>query len=338
MKYMRHRLTPAMGAIRLYPAATIVKGSVIAVALAPLLLHSTLCMYYVYRIIGKLPSACVQALSTLLFWLVYHVARYRRTVVAENLLHAFPEKSAVERRALAVNFYKHLCNFLLEMLQSRALSLTELQRRVRLVNPEVLTPLVAQKQPILFLTAHQGNWEWLLHVLSDRLDCPIDVVYKPLHSAAMDRYMREARARSGNPIPFKDAGREILRRHADFRCFAMLADQSPFKRDNRYWHNFLNRPASFYLGPQRIAEVGKFPVVYTAIKKVGRGLYETTFEVIGQPPYPRKSHVILDRYIDSLEVAIRSQPETWLWSNRKWKHIPGIQSNGNETSDTRLPN
>ena len=293
-------------------------------------------MYYLYRILGKLPTALLQALSTALFWLVYHVARYRRAVVAENLQYAFPEKSDADRKTLAINFYKHLCNFLLEMLQSRVLPLTELQRRVRLINPEVLAPFMAQKQPILFLTAHQGNWEWLLHVLSERLGCPIDVVYKPLHNRAMDRYMRETRARSGNPIPFKDAGREILRHRSDFRCFAMLADQSPFKRDNRYWRKFFNRSASFYLGPQRIAEVGKFPVVYTVIRKVERGSYEVIFEVIGQPPYPRKSHVILDRYIDSLEAAIRAQPETWLWSNRKWKHAPTHATDGAENAAARL--
>lgn len=280
----------------------------------------------IYRWLGRLPLPLLYGLSTAAAALVYHVVRYRRETVEENLAAAFPELGARARRRLEKRFYRHLCDLGVEVLASRNLSLAALQRRIHLENPEVLAPYRDQQQSLLFFTCHQGNWEWLLHVVSDYLGCPIDVVYKTLHDKAMDEYMMACRARSGKPIVFKDAGREILRRRREYRGFAMLADQAPFKRDKRYWHEFLGRPGSFYLGPQKIAEASQYPVIYVAMVKTRRGHYNARFEVLAQPPHAKGGHDILDRYIAAVERAIRAQPETWLWSNRKWKHKPPAEA------------
>lgn len=275
-----------------------------------------------YRLLSRLPLPLLYGLSTLAAFVLYRVVRYRRHVVADNLLHAFPELSADEQRKIERGVYRHLCDLGLEIIAARNLPRAEFQRRVTLENPEVLLLYKNRKQGILFLTCHQGNWEWMLHVVSDYLGCPIDAVYKTLHNLDFDALVFEARARSGTPIAFKDAGREMLRRRREFRGFAMLADQAPFKRDKRYWRSFFGRPGSFYLGPQKIAEATQYPVVFAAMTKQRRGHYSVHFEVIAEPPHEKGGFAILDLYVDALERAIRAQPETWMWSNRKWKHNP----------------
>jgi len=276
----------------------------------------------IYRWLGRLPLPLLYGISTLVCAVVYHIARYRRETVEENLASAFPDLSVRARKKLEKGFYQHLCDLGVEVLASRNMSLADFQARVHLDNPEVLAPYRDQQQSLLFFTRHQGNWEWLLHVVGDDLGCPIDVVYKTLHDKAMDEYMMACRARSGKPIAFKDAGREILRRRREYRGFAMLADQAPFKRDKRYWHPFLGRPGSFYLGPQKIAEASQYPVIYVSMVKTRRGHYNARFEVLAQPPHAKGGHAVLDAYIGAVERSIRAQPETWLWSNRKWKHKP----------------
>lgn len=275
-----------------------------------------------YRLLGRLPLPLLYMLSSVAAALLYHVVRYRRAVVKDNLRAAFPELTSAQRQALAKGVYRHLCDLGMEMLASRTLPREAFQRHVTLENPELLDTFKEQQQSILFLTCHQGNWEWLLHVVCDYLGCPIDVVYKTLHDSAFDAYVYEARARSGKPIAFKDAGREILRRRREFRGFAMLADQAPFKRDKRYWHEFFGRPGSFYLGPQKIAEATQYPVIYVAMTKPRRGQYRARFELLAQSPIAKGGTAILDSYIAAVEHAIRAQPEIWMWTNRKWKHNP----------------
>jgi KDO2-lipid IV(A) lauroyltransferase len=40
---------------------------------------------------------------------------------------------------------------------------------------------------------------------------------------------------------------------------------------------------------------------------------------VASPPYEKDNHAIIDRYVALAEMAIRSEPESWLWSNRRWK-------------------
>lgn len=290
-------------------------------------------MRTIYRLLGRLPLPLLYGISTVLAFVLYRVVRYRRRVVDENLRAAFPELTDAQRVHLEKRFYSHICDLGVELLASRTMAREDFHRHVELVNPDVLQPYMDARQSVLFLTCHQGNWEWLLHVVSDRMGCPIDVVYKVMHDSAFDEFMYECRARSGKPIAFKDAGREILRRRREYRGFAMLADQAPFKRDKRYWHDFFGRPGSFYLGPQKIAEATQYPVVYVAMTKVARGQYRAHFEVIAQPPTAKGGFAVLDSYIAALERSIRQQPETWFWSNRKWKHRPPADLDDSDDDD-----
>jgi KDO2-lipid IV(A) lauroyltransferase len=272
--------------------------------------------------LGRLPLPLLYGFASLLAWVLYRVVRYRRKVVDENLRAAFPELDPPALAALEKRFYSHISDLGVEMLAARTMTREDFQRHVELVGTDVVAPFIESRQSVLFLTCHQGNWEWLLHVVSDHMGCPIDVVYKTLHDGAFDEFMFECRVRSGSPITFKDAGREILRRRREYRGFAMLADQAPFKRDKRYWHDFFGRPGSFYLGPQKIAEATQYPVIYVAMTKLARGRYQARFELLAPPPIARGGFAVLDSYIAALERSIRAQPETWFWSNRKWKHQP----------------
>jgi KDO2-lipid IV(A) lauroyltransferase len=277
-------------------------------------------MALLLRWLSRLPLSLLYLLGRLARPLVQHVARYRRATVRANLERAFPELTTAERRHIERDFYGHLCDLAAEVIAAPRLSLAELQRRVRFENAELLRPYIEQQQSLLLLTCHQGNWEWLLYAMSQQLPCPIDAVYKPLHSRAMDEFMHATRSRLGRPIAFHEAGREILRRRRDYRAFAMVADQAPFKKDKRYWSTFFGQPASFYLGPQKIAEATQSPVLFIQMQREGRGHYRVRITELGQPPYPKGSFDLLQRYVEAIEAAVRAEPATWLWSNRKWKH------------------
>ncbi|MDX9873733.1 MAG: lysophospholipid acyltransferase family protein [Spongiibacteraceae bacterium] len=279
-------------------------------------------MSLLFRLLGRLPLPVLYACGAVLSLVLQYVVRYRRQTVKSNLAHAFPELSETERRRIMRRFYRHLCDLTAEVLVAPRLAPEELARRVVFDNPEVLTRFASQRQSLMLLTCHQGNWEWLLHAVTPLLGCPVDAVYKPLHNRHADELMRHVRSHLGNPIPFQNAAREILRRRREFRAFAMVADQAPFKRDKRHWRTFFGRPASFYLGPQKIAELAQRPVVFLSMYQLRRGYYRVRLEILAEPPHTKGGTEILDRYIDAVEASIRAQPHTWLWSNRKWKHQP----------------
>jgi Kdo2-lipid IVA lauroyltransferase/acyltransferase len=274
-----------------------------------------------YRLISYLPFPVLYGLAYLAYLLLYFVFRYRREVVRQNLSRAFPEKSDQERTALGKAFYRRLCQVALEILRARRMHPEEFLQRVRVVNPEMLAHYSDNFQnSVIVLTIHQGNWEWMLHGASSEFKIPIDAVYKPLHNEVVDQLIFDIRSQFGSrPLAMDKATRDILRRRREFRVFVMVADQSPVRSERGYWTQFMNQEANFYLGAETIAKMTGFPLLFAQCHRVRSGYYEIEFIELAKPPYDKESHAITDRYVELAEQAIRNDPQSWLWSNRRWK-------------------
>tara|TARA_R110001599_G_scaffold353463_1_gene593021 strand:- start:67498 stop:68355 length:858 start_codon:yes stop_codon:yes gene_type:complete len=277
-----------------------------------------------YRFLSWLPLPLLYAIAWPVYLALYYVAGYRKTVVQQNLSHAFPDKSAREITVLAKKFYLQLVQVALEILKTRRMSAADVQRRVRVVNPELLRDYSGDfQQSVILLSIHQGNWEWMLHGVKLALDIPIDPVYKPLHNKAVDQLIFEIRSQFGSrPISMASAARDILRRRHEFRLFVLVADQAPIASERSHWVSFMNRDAAFYEGGEIIARATDYPVLFAQCRRRRRGYYEVEFREIARPPHDRNGHHIIEAYARLAEQAIRSEPESWLWSNRRWKRQP----------------
>ncbi len=274
----------------------------------------------IYRLLSWLPLPLLYLLAWPGYLLLYYVGGYRKVVVQQNLRQAFPEKSAKELTVLAKKFYRQLVQVALEILKTRRMSAAEMKRRVSVVNPQLLREYSNGFQDtVIMLAIHQGNWEWMLHGVKLHLDIPIDPVYKPLHNTRLDQLMLEMRSQFGSrPIPMASATRDMLRRRREFRLFVLVADQAPIASERSHWTQFMNREAAFYEGGEIIAKMTGFPVLFAQCRRRARGQYEVEFSEVAKPPYD-DGHQILERYVQLAEQAIRSEPESWLWSNRRWK-------------------
>ena len=275
----------------------------------------------IYRFLSWLPLPVLYLLAWPGYLLLYHVRGYRKDVVQQNLRQAFPDKSERELTVLAKKFYQQLVQVALEILKTRRMSAAQMKRRVNVVNPQLLREYSNGFQDtVVMLAIHQGNWEWMLHGVKLHLDIPIDPVYKPLHNASLDQLMLEIRSQFGSrPIPMASATRNILQRRREFRLFVLVADQAPIESERSYWTQFMNREAAFYEGGEIIAKMAGFPVLFAQCRRTARGHYEVEFSEVAQPPYDKDGHQILDRYVHLAQRAIRDEPESWLWSNRRWK-------------------
>ena len=99
----------------------------------------------------------------------------------------------------------------------------------------------------------------------------------------------------------------------------MVADQSPISSDRGSWTQFKKQEANFSLGTEILAKMTKFPVLFAQCHRTRPGYYEVEFHELAKPPYDKESHEITDRYVALTEQAIRCEPQSWLWSNRRWK-------------------
>jgi Kdo2-lipid IVA lauroyltransferase/acyltransferase len=274
-----------------------------------------------YRFLSWLPFPVLYFFAWIGYLLLYYVAGYRKSVVKQNLSRAFPEKSGKEVTVLAKKFYRQLAEVACEILKAQRMNPDDFEDRMEVINSHLVEQYSENRtKSVIVLTIHQANWEWMLHRTTTALDIPIDAVYKPLHNQSVDKLIFDLRSKFGSrPLSMEQSTRDILKRRKEFRLFVMVADQSPTRHDRSYWSSFMGQPAAFYVGAEVLAKMTGFPVLFAQCKRVSRGHYQMEFKELASPPYTKDSHDIVDRYIELAEQSIREQPESWLWSNRRWK-------------------
>lgn len=258
---------------------------------------------------------------------MYYIVGYRKKVILENLRNSFPNKSDQEINALRKKFYRRFADFIVETLKGLTMSEAEINKRIRIKNPEVLTPYVEQNKSILFLITHQFNWEWAMLACSLQLPIQIDGIYKRLTNDKMEALMLQARSRFGAHLIEKDNSlMEIMKRGKILKGTAINADQLPVQSSpaEKYWTTFLHQDTAFFLGGERIAKMLKLPVFFMGIRSPKRGYYEIEFTELAQPPHAKDSHEIMKNYVATTEKLINSEPEGWLWSHRRWKYKKSV--------------
>ena len=272
------------------------------------------------RLVARLPFALLYPLAGALAWLATHLVRYREQVVLDNLSRAFPEFDERRLRQVIAEYYLAFAQMLVEIVKGVRLSPQEIRRRVRTVNLGAAQTLLADGQSVLLVAAHQCNWEWMLLALTLDLGYPLDAAYKPLTDGWAEREMKKMRTRFGSRlVPAKELLADIIKRRGVVRAVAMVADQEPTTAEHKHWTRFLNRDTAFYMGPEEIARVTRFPVFFIGLRRLARGHYQIELTPLAHKDERLAPGELTERYARLVEAQIRAQPPYWPWSHKRWK-------------------
>ena len=270
---------------------------------------------------SALPFRILYMLSDFNYLLMYHVGRYRRKVVRENLEKSFPEKTEAERLQIERKFYRYLSDYMLEDLKLLHMSAEDLCQRMIYKNTEQYLELTEKYGGIIVMIPHYANYEWLIGMGSVMKpgDVPVQV-YKPLKDKYLNELFKQIRSRFGGyNIPNHSTAREIikLKREGKNMVVGLITDQWP--SGDRYWTTFMGQETAFLNGAERIAKMMNFPVFYCELTKTRRGYCEAEFKLMTEAPKETVEGEITDMFAYELEQTIRREPAYWLWSHKRWK-------------------
>jgi KDO2-lipid IV(A) lauroyltransferase len=275
------------------------------------------------RALGRLPLPLMYALAGFVAWLLRDVFRYRVRVVRDNLRGAMPELGESGQRQVLRRHYGALAEVLFELPRVAVMSAAELRERLRMPDMPAVHAELARGRPVLVVTAHQCNWEWLLQALALDLGVPFLAAYKPPHSPGADRLMLALRGRFGvRMVPGKRLLREVLRHRGQPHAMGMVADQMPTSSAGRVWLKFLGRDTAFFPGPAEVARLGAYSAYFLALRRLRRGYYEVRFEPLADAGDNLDVPTFTARYAARLEAEIRAYPADWAWTHRRWKLQP----------------
>ena len=248
-------------------------------------------LYALLWVLALLPFWALYLLGDILFFPLFYIVKYRRKLVFENMRASFPDLSDREVKRMEKKFYRHLCDYAVETVKLLHVSDRSVRKRFEMVNIELLQESVDNREQVILMLGHFGNWEYIPSIKIG-LDAPEEAalgeVYRPLNNKWFDSFFLKLRSRFGTVnIPKRDVLREMIRykRNNIPAVIGFMADQTPSRANIYYWTEFLNHKDTPVLtGIERIAKKLGCTLVYTDVIKVKRGYYKIVFEPITKNP------------------------------------------------------
>lgn len=281
-------------------------------------------IYFIIKTLSYIPFWMLYAISDIMYYPLYYVIRYRREIVRKNLTESFPEKSPSEIITIEKKFYRFFMDMLLESSKIASISPDEMRKRMKFVNIDKTNKLLDEGKSLAFFMGHFCNWEWMTSVglwIKDDVVCA--QVYHKLINETFDKIIKQMRERMGNIcVEMRQTARFVASMKAENKAcmVALIADQSPKRRQIKHYVKFLNHMVPVLVGPEKIANHFGYMPIFVNAKRVKRGYYECEFSLLHNDPTSLPDYKLTDLYFERLEDEIRKHPECYLWTHNRFKY------------------
>lgn len=276
--------------------------------------------YGVFIPFSYLPLWFLYGISNVMYFVMYYLVGYRKSVVLKNLQNAFPEKDDAWHKLKRKKFFKHLCDLIVEALKIFSISKKNFEKRYKLENPELINQYFEKGQHVILVIGHYNNFEWF--VMGDNIGIkhrPL-AFYQHLKNAFLDKKMQLARSRFGTVMVPSDSPKTMFIETAKMPSILYIAaDQAPRASQKSYWTTFLNQETGIQIGVEKMGQRLNAAIVFGELRKVKRGHYRMHYSLITDTPKEEAYGDITRKHAMALEKLIHEKPEDWLWSHKRWK-------------------
>jgi KDO2-lipid IV(A) lauroyltransferase len=280
-------------------------------------------LFVLLLLFSLLPFSILYMKADFFAFVLNKIIKYRKKVILKNLENSFPQKINID---LLVNqFYHYLADTFLESIKCFTIGKKNLLKRITCDNPEMMEQYARENRSVIFMSAHYGNWEYLIYAMNLLFPHWAIGVGKPLSNQIMNNLTNRRRSRFGMKIiSAMNIKEEFAKDKNTLTAALFLSDQYPGGVGKGYATTFLNKHTEFLYGAEKYAKEYNYPVVYADIERIRRGYYKIHLIKISDYPQEEPKGNIMNTYITLLEQTIQRAPAYWLWSHKRWKHIPGF--------------
>lgn len=279
-------------------------------------------VYPLILVISILPFRLLYLLSDCIYFLVYHVMRYRRKVVRNNLALALPHLSAEERSIVEKKSYKHMCDMFLEMMKTMSISEKEMEERFVFKNIETYLDFEKKDKSVAMMLAHYASYEWVI-LMNTKITFDGYGIYKKINNFYFDRLVGKIRSKFNTHLIHTKDSTAIIEnniKQGKKAVYGFVSDQSPQSKPKTYWTSFMGIEVPVYTGVEYLSKKLDMSVIYLKVNKVRRGFYEAEFEVLAESTEGIPNYEITDLFLRKVESQIMQAPEYYLWTHKRWKH------------------
>ena len=278
--------------------------------------------YPIIWLISMLPFRLLYLFSDFVYIIVYRIIRYRKKTVRENLILALPHISDQERLIVEKKFYHHMCDMFLEMVKTMNISKEEICKRFVFKNIDVYKELEKEGKSVAIICSHYASYEWIIS-MNYYSDFVAYGIYKQLKNPYFDKLVHKIRSRfKAKLITTKQTIPTIINNDKNkvLALYGFASDQSPRLNSAFHWAKFMGIEVPVHTGAEMLSKRYNMNLVYLNTKKVKRGHYEATLEILSDNPKEVPNYELTDRFLKLLEEQIYEAPEFYLWTHKRWKY------------------
>jgi KDO2-lipid IV(A) lauroyltransferase len=279
-------------------------------------------------VLQAVPLRVALGFGNALAWVAYQVDKRHREVARDNLRYAFPELISDPDKCdrLVRACYRHYCTMVVEIAcLPRRIYVHNWRKYGDVVHFDRIVTAVLGDRPVLFVTAHFGNWE-MAGYATGVFGLKTYAIARVLDNPYLERFFQKFRQKTGQTILSKSGDFERINAVlTNGGIIATLGDQDAGPKG--LFVEFFNRPASTHKAVALLALRHDALMVVVGVPRIATPMkFAVEIEDLIDPrDYPgRRDAVpaITERFTQAIERMVRRHPEQYFWLHRRWKHQP----------------
>jgi KDO2-lipid IV(A) lauroyltransferase len=279
-------------------------------------------LYPFLWLISILPFRLLYTVADGVYVLVYYVIGYRRKIVRQNIELALPHLSKKEQLAVEKESYRHMCDMFLEMIKTMTISEKEIDKRFTFTNLELYQELEKKQKSIAVFMAHYASYEWAVS-MNRYITFEGFAIYKKIANKYFDKLVKDIRSKfKATLITTRETIPTIEKNYKTnyLGVYGFASDQSPQLSKTHHWGTFMGVETPVHTGAEMLAKRYDMNVIFLRTKKLKRGYYQATFELMFDNPKEVPNYEISNEFLRRVEKQIYEAPEYYLWTHKRWKH------------------
>jgi Kdo2-lipid IVA lauroyltransferase/acyltransferase len=278
-------------------------------------------------VVPRLPRRAVVALARGLGAAAYVFSRRSRRLGLENLDLAFGDtKTPAEKRRILRQSLQNFSLTMLDLLWFTRDSVARLERWLVAAPPMQAT--MAHRVARVGVTGHFGNWELTGRYWALRSGALMSVAM-PLKNPAVDALLQQARQVTGQQIVAREGAlKKLVRFLRGGGTVGLLLDQNTAPEEGGVYAEFFGRPVAVSPAAGILAPMTGAEIIFAYALPCPDGSYRGEMPHVISPAEiaaldrATAAQELTQRITGFYEQAIRARPDGWLWSYKRWRHIP----------------
>lgn len=293
-------------------------------------MYKLLIWYSLFNVLERfliiLPESGRMLFFKLLAKTAYKYDKKHNRVIKQNLKAVFKDTlDDIKCDEIKKSCYLNLATNIMQLLHNKYYSEEKICSRFIYENSELNEHAFKQKRPIVYVTAHFGNWELAPYGLKHAaFGKKVNIVYKKMKNPYFEKHLLSIRNKNGiMMIESEGAVRKVAKAMQNDEVVSFLIDQN-MGNQNALPVDLFGLTAMQTSAPAALARKYNALIVVGFVyrRKDGMNVMRTEGIIEVEHTADKETDIQKATQLQAayVEQAIRKAPELWFWCHRRFKY------------------